>query len=95
MHTFEVWAPTPESVRVEVDGITHEMDRTDDGWWRAEVDCDNRARYGFVVDGETLPDPRSPRQPYPADAADPACRSAGVAPGGEAAAGRFGGNQSS
>ncbi len=63
MHTFEVWAPTPESVRVEVDGITHEMDRTDDGWWRAEVDCDNRARYGFVVDGETLPDPRSPRQP--------------------------------
>ena len=51
MHTFEVWAPTPESVRVEVDGITHEMDRTDDGWWRAEVDCDNRARYGFVVDG--------------------------------------------
>ncbi|MFJ6261754.1 malto-oligosyltrehalose trehalohydrolase [Rhodococcus erythropolis] len=63
MHTFEVWAPTPESVRVEVDGITHDMERTDDGWWRGEVDCDNEARYGFVVDGQILPDPRSPRQP--------------------------------
>jgi maltooligosyltrehalose trehalohydrolase len=63
VHTFEVWAPTPESVQVDVDGVVHAMTRDTEGWWRTTVDCADDARYGFVVDGDTLPDPRSPRQP--------------------------------
>ncbi|RDI32659.1 maltooligosyl trehalose hydrolase [Rhodococcus sp. AG1013] len=65
MHTFEVWAPLPSSVRVEVDGYAHEMTRSPDGWWRADVAAEPGARYGFVLDGTppVLPDPRSRRQP--------------------------------
>ncbi|CAM2975190.1 malto-oligosyltrehalose trehalohydrolase [Prescottella defluvii] len=65
MHTFEVWAPLPQSVRVEVDGYGHEMTRSPDGWWRADVAAGPGARYGFVLDGTppALPDPRSRRQP--------------------------------
>ena len=41
------------------------MDRSDDGWWRTDVDARPDARYGFVLDDDpkVLPDPRSPRQP--------------------------------
>ncbi|RVW00517.1 malto-oligosyltrehalose trehalohydrolase [Rhodococcus spongiicola] len=65
MHTFEVWAPIPRSVRVHVDGTEHDMSRSPDGWWRADVDAELGARYGFVLDESptVLPDPRSPRQP--------------------------------
>ncbi|RVW09026.1 malto-oligosyltrehalose trehalohydrolase [Prescottella agglutinans] len=65
MHTFEVWAPIPRSVRVRVDGTDHTMTRSADGWWRAEVDAGPASRYGFVLDDTdaALPDPRSPRQP--------------------------------
>ncbi|NLU82946.1 malto-oligosyltrehalose trehalohydrolase [Rhodococcus sp. HNM0569] len=65
MHTFEVWAPGPSSVRLDVDGTLHSMARSDDGWWRADVDAPPTARYGFVLDDDpqVLPDPRSPRQP--------------------------------
>lgn len=63
MHTFEVWAPTPASVHINVDGVIHQMTHATDNWWRADVECRPDARYGFVVDGDTLPDPRSPRQP--------------------------------
>ncbi|QCQ91469.1 malto-oligosyltrehalose trehalohydrolase [Rhodococcus sp. SGAir0479] len=65
MHTFEVWAPIPSTVRVHVDGVEHEMIRSPDGWWRADVAAAPGARYGFVLDDSptVLPDPRSPRQP--------------------------------
>lgn len=66
MHTFEVWAPIPSSVRLFADGTLHDMQRDDHGWWRAHVDVSPGARYGFVLDDDTdtvLPDPRSPRQP--------------------------------
>lgn len=65
VHTFEVWAPTPQSVRLHVDGTVHPMRRDDRGWWRAEVDASPGARYGFLLDEDetVLPDPRSPRQP--------------------------------
>ncbi|OLP03131.1 malto-oligosyltrehalose trehalohydrolase [Mycolicibacterium porcinum] len=65
MTEFSVWAPKPERVRVDVDGTLHEMTRTEDGWWRAEVSCRADARYGFVLDDDptVLPDPRSARQP--------------------------------
>lgn len=65
MTEFTVWAPKPDRVRVDVDGTLHEMTRSDDGWWRAEVSCRADARYGFVLDDDAtvLPDPRSARQP--------------------------------
>ncbi|MGV0685073.1 malto-oligosyltrehalose trehalohydrolase [Mycolicibacterium thermoresistibile] len=61
---FEVWAPRPERVRLDVDGTLHDMTRSGD-WWRAEVPARPDARYGFVLDDDpqVLPDPRSPRQP--------------------------------
>ncbi|OBA87232.1 malto-oligosyltrehalose trehalohydrolase [Mycolicibacterium elephantis] len=65
MVEFAVWAPTPERVRLDVDGTRYDMDRSDDGWWRTEVSARPDARYGFVLDDDetVLPDPRSPRQP--------------------------------
>ena len=56
---------SPERVRLDVDGTLHPMTRSDDGWWRADVDARADARYGFVLDDDptVLPDPRSPRQP--------------------------------
>ncbi|TQC50402.1 malto-oligosyltrehalose trehalohydrolase [Rhodococcus sp. WS4] len=65
MHTFEVWAPIPSSVSVEVDGRRHDMIRSPDGWWRVDAPASPNSRYAFLLDdGDTpLPDPRSPRQP--------------------------------
>ncbi|MDT5134099.1 MAG: maltooligosyltrehalose trehalohydrolase, partial [Mycobacterium sp.] len=65
MPEFAVWAPTPERVRLDVDGTQHEMSRDDDGWWRASVPARPDSRYGFALDDDpaVLPDPRSPRQP--------------------------------
>lgn len=65
MTLFEVWAPRPERVRVEVDGAVYPMTRSGDGWWRAEVCAAPGARYGYLLDDDptVLPDPRSVRQP--------------------------------
>jgi maltooligosyltrehalose trehalohydrolase len=65
MTDFAVWAPRPDVVRLDVDGTLYPMDRSDDGWWRTNVDTRPDARYGFVLDDDpkVLPDPRSARQP--------------------------------
>lgn len=65
MAEFAVWAPLPTTVRLDVEGAVHDMTRSADDWWRAEVDCAPDARYGFVLDEDptVLPDPRSARQP--------------------------------
>ncbi|OBK40441.1 malto-oligosyltrehalose trehalohydrolase [Mycobacterium sp. 1245111.1] len=65
MPEFAVWAPKPDTVRLDVDGAVSPMTRGDDGWWRASVDAAPDARYGFLLDDDPtlLPDPRSPRQP--------------------------------
>jgi maltooligosyltrehalose trehalohydrolase len=42
---FRVWAPKPELVRLDVDGVTHLMSRSNDGWWYAEVAAEADARY--------------------------------------------------
>jgi maltooligosyltrehalose trehalohydrolase len=65
MHEFGVWAPKPETVRLDVDGVAYPMTQSRDGWWRATVDAAPDARYGYLLDDDpkVLPDPRSPRQP--------------------------------
>ncbi|MBH0781849.1 malto-oligosyltrehalose trehalohydrolase [Nocardia bovistercoris] len=65
MTAFEVWAPRAESVRLDLDGWVHPMTRSGRGWWRADVDVESGARYGYLLDDDptVLPDPRSPRQP--------------------------------
>jgi maltooligosyltrehalose trehalohydrolase len=65
MHEFAVWAPKPENVRLDVDGMVYPMTPGRDGWWRATVDASPAARYGYLLDDDPklLPDPRSPRQP--------------------------------
>lgn len=65
MTEFQVWAPKPAQVRLDVDGQTHAMTRSADGWWHASVDTAPDARYGYLLDDDptVLPDPRSPRQP--------------------------------
>ena len=65
MSEFRVWAPKPEQVRLDLDGVVHAMTRSDDGWWHAAVDAPADARYGYLLDDDptVLPDPRSARQP--------------------------------
>ncbi|ORW20203.1 malto-oligosyltrehalose trehalohydrolase [Mycolicibacter nonchromogenicus] len=65
MTDFAVWAPTPAVVGLDVDGVIHPMDRSEDGWWRTAVDVAPGARYGYLLDDDPqlLPDPRSARQP--------------------------------
>ncbi|GAA3646971.1 malto-oligosyltrehalose trehalohydrolase [Microbacterium marinilacus] len=62
---FEVWAPLPASVRLLVDGETHEMTRDEGGWWRADTEPQPGQRYGYLLDdrSDPVPDPRSLRQP--------------------------------
>ncbi|SNT21818.1 malto-oligosyltrehalose trehalohydrolase [Rhodococcoides kyotonense] len=64
-HRFEVWAPTPDTVRLHLDGELHDMQKRDDGWWFVDTDASPDSRYGFVLgdDDAVIPDPRSPRQP--------------------------------
>jgi maltooligosyltrehalose trehalohydrolase len=65
MADFEVWAPKPELVRLDVDGTLYDMTRSGNGWWHASVEASPHARYGYLLDDDPqlLPDPRSPRQP--------------------------------
>ncbi|MCV7084089.1 hypothetical protein H7H37_26305 [Mycolicibacterium insubricum] len=49
---FAVWAPRPERVRVEVDGVAHPMRRDEDNWWRATVEAGDGSRYGFLLDDD-------------------------------------------
>ncbi|MGY2079392.1 malto-oligosyltrehalose trehalohydrolase [Modestobacter sp. SYSU DS0657] len=62
---FSVWAPLPERVRLQVDGQVHDMQRDDEGWWRATVPAEPESDYGFLLDDNETPrpDPRSRRQP--------------------------------
>ena len=63
--TFEVWAPSADSVALHLDGQGYPMTERE-GWWSANVDWRADADYGYLVDGEgtPLPDPRSRRQPH-------------------------------
>jgi len=63
--TFEVWAPSADSVALHLDGQGYPMTERE-GWWSANIDWRADADYGYLVDGEgtPLPDPRSRRQPH-------------------------------
>jgi maltooligosyltrehalose trehalohydrolase len=65
MREFAVWAPTPNAVQLDVDGVVTPMTWDEGGWWRAAIDAAPDARYGFLLDDDPtlLPDPRSARQP--------------------------------
>jgi maltooligosyltrehalose trehalohydrolase len=67
MHRFEIWAPLPKKVAVQVNDTLLQMEGPDEqGWWRLDVDeAGAGTYYGYVVDDETLciPDPRSKWQP--------------------------------
>lgn len=65
IHRFQVWAPTPEKVRLHLDGDVHDMERRSDGWWFTDKEARPDSRYGFLLDEDdtVIPDPRSPRQP--------------------------------
>ncbi|MFC5678119.1 malto-oligosyltrehalose trehalohydrolase [Aeromicrobium endophyticum] len=70
--TFTVWCPDLERVRVQVDGVEHDMAPAEHGgWWSADVDASHGTDYAFVLgDDETpLPDPRSAWQPQGVHAA--------------------------
>ncbi|RRR46355.1 malto-oligosyltrehalose trehalohydrolase [Mycolicibacter terrae] len=65
MTDFAVWAPTPALVALDVDGVSHPMNRGRDGWWHTTLEVAPDARYGYLLDDDpqVLPDPRSARQP--------------------------------
>ena len=65
MTAFSVWAPRAGEVAVEVGGAHHPMGPDGDrGWYGAEVPGAGPGdEYRFVIDGDALPDPRSPWQP--------------------------------
>ncbi|MFF0063262.1 malto-oligosyltrehalose trehalohydrolase [Streptomyces sp. NPDC005279] len=69
---FEVWAPQAEDrVALWLAGEERPMERAEGraGWWSAEAEAAEGARYGFALDGgPVLPDPRSRRQPDGPDA---------------------------
>lgn len=61
---YDVWAPRASTVSIVLDGETHPMTSTDDGWWTIDVPWRGGVDYGYVLDGEgPFPDPRSRRQP--------------------------------
>jgi maltooligosyltrehalose trehalohydrolase len=66
--TFRVWAPRPESVALRVADssmavLDIPMERGSGDWWEVDFAAPPGARYQYVVDGDALPDPRSPWQP--------------------------------
>ena len=67
MYVFKVWAPKAKSVDVKVDEQKYPMEKTDGGWWQAEVEKAGPATdYVYLLDGkdQPLPDPRSAFQPH-------------------------------
>jgi len=62
--TFRVWAPRAQRVELAISGRNLPMRAQADGWYQVEDPLAQPGdRYGYVLDGTALPDPRSPSQP--------------------------------
>jgi 1,4-alpha-glucan branching enzyme len=57
---IRVWAPSKKSVDLVLGEFSEPMVRTEDGWWESNRQLKHGMDYQFVVEGERLPDPRSP-----------------------------------
>jgi maltooligosyltrehalose trehalohydrolase len=68
MHRFEVWAPLPKKVAVQVNNDALAMQGPDEhGWWRLDVEeAGAGTDYGYLIDDDkkSYPDPRSQWQPH-------------------------------
>ncbi len=62
---FRLWAPGAKRVELLVHHQTHEMRRSDDGWFKLTIPGARPGdRYRFRIDGEIeVPDPASRFQP--------------------------------
>ena len=64
MHEFEVWAPRVRALAVRVNSEEHPMQPAGGGWWKGYVEnAGPGTDYSFIIDGDSLPDPRSRYQP--------------------------------
>jgi maltooligosyltrehalose trehalohydrolase len=61
---FRVWAPSPRSVSLRLNGQEHALARADDGVWEAELPARHGDEYVYVLDGVSRPDPCSRWQPH-------------------------------
>lgn len=56
--SFRVWAPSAQTVELDLDGQRHKMEREGE-WWATDVPAAHGTPYGYVLDGEgPFPDPR-------------------------------------
>ena len=66
MWTFSVWAPRAHKLAVRIGAVDYPMTRGEGDWWFADVAEATAGTDYFLVldDGDPVPDPRSPWQPY-------------------------------
>ncbi|MGA4669221.1 malto-oligosyltrehalose trehalohydrolase [Propionibacteriaceae bacterium Y1923] len=67
-NSFDVWAPRPQQVVLRAAGTDFPMVRDEEGWWHPAQELPAHVLtgdvdYGYVLDGELFPDPRSRWQP--------------------------------
>ena len=60
---MRIWAPFASDVEILGPSGTHAMTRTLRGWWQTDLTLSEGDDYWFYIDGERIPDPRSPWQP--------------------------------
>lgn len=59
---FRIWAPGLKEAGVRIEGATHGLDQSADGWFEAELPAKVGATYVFVVAGHEMPDPAARMQ---------------------------------
>jgi maltooligosyltrehalose trehalohydrolase len=61
---FRVWSPEPDGLLIRLNGVEHELERGEQGFWAAELPARHGDEYVYVLDGADWPDPCSRWQPY-------------------------------